>query len=92
LTRASPGDACLELSFGGAYAVGAGGRVALEDYARALTRASGAEAIAAPGDPERVAGLHLCAPAVPARGAVLEDIEAFARDVARRAGDGLGWS
>lgn len=90
--RASPGEACLELSFVGAYAVGAGGRVALEDYARALTQAEGAEAILAAGDPERVGGLHLCAPANPPAGAVLEDIEAFARELAHRGGDGLGWS
>jgi hypothetical protein len=92
LTRASPGGACFELSFGGSYAVGAGRQVALEDYARALTRADGAEAIPAPGDPGRLRGLHLCAPAEPPRGVVLEDIEAFAREMARRAGDGLGWS
>ena len=92
MTREGPGRACLELSFGGAYAVGAGGQVALEDYARALTRAEGAEAIPAPGDPGRLEGLHLCAPAEPPGGAVLEDIEAFAREMAHRAGDGLGWS
>jgi hypothetical protein len=89
---ASPGEACLELSFGAAYAVGASGRVALEDYARALTRAEGVETIAASSDPERVGGLHLCAPAELPRGAVLEDIEAFAREMAHRTGDGLGWS
>jgi len=92
LTRAHPGDACFEVSFGGTWAVGAGGQVALEDYAQALTRAEGVEAIPAPGDPGRLEGLHLCAPAEPPRGAVLEDIEAFAREMAHRAGDGLGWS
>jgi hypothetical protein len=66
--------------------------VALEDYARALTRAEGAETIPVPGDPERVGGLHLCTPAELPQGAVLEDIEAFAREMAHRAGDGLGWS
>lgn len=92
MTRERPGGACLELSFSGTYAVGAGGRVALEDYARALTRADGAETIPVAGDPERVSGLHLCTPAELPRGAVLEDIEAFAREMAHRAGDGLGWS
>jgi hypothetical protein len=92
LTRESPGGACLELSFGGTYAVGSGGRVALEDYARALTRAEGAEAIPVQGDPRRVGGLHLCTPAEPPRSGVLEDIEAFAREMADRTGDGLGWS
>ena len=92
MTRESPGGGCVELSFGATYAVGAGGLVALEDYARALTRAEGAEALAAPGDPGRLGGLHLCAPAEPPRGTVAEDIEAFAREMAHRAGDGLGWS
>ena len=92
MTRATPGGACLELSFGDTYAVGAGGRVALEDYARALTRAEGAETIPVPGDPERVGGLHLCTPAELPRGAVLEDIEAFARELSERAPPGLGWS
>jgi hypothetical protein len=66
--------------------------VALEDYARALARAEGAEAVPADDDASRVAGLHLCAPAVPPRGAVAEDIEAFARDMTTRGGERLGWS
>jgi hypothetical protein len=92
LTRQSPGGTCVEVSFGSTYTVGEGGLVALEDYSRTLTRAEGAEVIPALGDPGRLGGLHLCAPAVPPRGAVLEEIEAFARQMARRAGDGLGWS
>jgi hypothetical protein len=92
VTRASHGRACFELSFDGTYAVGAGGQVALEDYARALTRAEGAEAIPAPGDPGRLGGLHLCAPLETPPGAVIEDVEAFAREMAHRGGDGLGGS
>ena len=92
MTRSHAGHACLELSFGGTYAVGDSGQVALEDYARTLTRAQGAEAISAPGDPGRLAGLHLCAPAVEPPEGVREEIEAFARNMARRTGDGLGWS
>jgi hypothetical protein len=82
----------VEVAFGGRYAVSASGQVALEDYARVLTRADGVEALAADDDPGRVRGLHLCAPAVPPREAALEDIEAFAREMAERTGDGLGWS
>jgi hypothetical protein len=72
--------------------VGASGQVALEDYARALTRAEAAETIPSPGDPGRVAGLHVCAPAEPPRRALVEDMEAFAREMAERGGEGLGWS
>jgi hypothetical protein len=84
------GAGCVDVLFRGPCP--AGGEEALEDYARALTRAEEAEAIPAPGDPGRLGGLHLCAPAEPPRGAVVEDIEAFAREMAHRAGDGLGWS
>ena len=92
MTRERPEGTCFGVSFGARYAVGAGGQVALEDYARALTGARGAEAVPAPDDPARVEGLHLCAPAGPPRGDVLEDIEAFAREMAQHADDGLGWS
>jgi hypothetical protein len=90
--RAAPAGPCLEISFGTSYRVGEGGQVALEDYARALSRAEGAEAILSPGDPERLAGLHLCGPAVPLEQALLEEIAAFARQMAHRTGPGLGWS
>ena len=92
MTRERPGPDCEELRVARAYGVGPSGQVALEDFARALTQSVGAEAVPSAGDPARVEGLHLCAPAVPPSGAVREDIEAFARDVADRAGPGLGWS
>jgi hypothetical protein len=73
-------------------AVGAAGVVALEDYARELTQAKAAEALVAEGEMDRLTGLALEAPLVAPQGAVLEDIEAFARDLAERSGVGLGWS
>jgi hypothetical protein len=92
VTRERPGEGCVELRFARPLAVGAPGQVAVEDYARALARAEGAEAIPAPGDEGRLAGVHLCAPALGVPGAVHEDVEAFAREMARREGEGLGWS
>ena len=74
------------------HTVGAFGLVALEDYARELTRARAAEAVVAPGEGERLVGLELEAPVIAPQGSVLDDIEAFARELAERAGDGLGWS
>ena len=74
------------------HTVGAFGLVALEDYARELTRARAAEAVVAPGEGERLVGLELEAPAIAPHGSVLDDIEAFARELAERSGDGLGWS
>ena len=82
----------VEIRFGEPHTVGAFGLVALEDYARELTRASAAEALLAPGEAERLVGLALEAPLIAPQGTVLDDIEAFARELAERAGDGLGWS
>lgn len=82
----------LVIRFARPRAVGAGGVVALEDYACALTRAASAEAVAAEGEVDRVVGLVLHGPPLPPPGNVLDDIEAFARDLAERAGEGLGWS
>jgi hypothetical protein len=92
VTRERPGPVCVEIAFGRPHAVGALGQVALEDYARAMARAEAAEALGVEGDPARVRGLHLCAPAAAPGIDVREDIEAFARELAERAGDGLGWS
>ena len=74
------------------HTVGAFGLVALEDYARELTRARAAEAVVAPGEGERLVGLELEAPLIAPQGSVLDEIEDFARELAERAGDGLGWS
>jgi hypothetical protein len=68
------------------------GVVALEDYARELTRARAAEALVAPGEAERLVGVALEAPLIAPQGEVLEDIEAFARQLAESASLGLGWS
>ncbi len=80
------------IRFAAPRALGAAAVVALEDYARELTQASAAEALVAEGDPSRLGGLALEAPRMAPQGAVLEDIEAFARDLAEREGPGLGWS
>jgi hypothetical protein len=92
VTRERPVEGCVEVVFRADYAVASTAEVALEDYARALTRAAGAEALPAGDGPGRLRGVHLCAPAVRPEGAVRDDIEAFARDLAGRTGDGLGWS
>jgi len=89
LSREQPGPDCVEIAFGGLYAVPPGGEVALEDYARALAGAKAAVAIAAADG--RLRGVHLCKSGSPAA-AVREDVEAFARELAGRPGDGLGWS
>lgn len=80
------------IRFAAKHSIGAAGVVALEDYARELTQARAAEALVAEGETDRLGGLLLEAPLIAPQGAVLEDIEAFARDLEERAGDGLGWS
>lgn len=86
---------CVDVRFSRGYAAGgaeppSGGELALEDYARALTRADEAEVLRSPDG--SLVGVHLCAPAAPPGEAAREDIEAFAADLAGRSGGGLGWS
>lgn len=91
MTRESPGADCVFLAFRERYALAPGGQVALEDYARTLVRAEDVEVVS-DDDTHLVAGLHLCAPAVPPGGTEAEDIEAFAREMTARRGERLGWS
>jgi hypothetical protein len=83
----------VDLEFRRAWRLGDAAEVALEDYARVLTGARGADAVPDASNPAAVGGVHLCgtveAPAV----AVRTDIEDFARELAGRSGDrpGLGW-
>ena len=87
-----PGTACLDLAFPSAYPVGEAGEVALEDYARALTRAEAAEVLPAEGTPSAVRGVHVCSPRVAITPALAADLDAFARGLAAETGGGLGWS
>ena len=82
----------VEIRFGEPRTLSPFALVALEDYARELTRAEAAEALVAPDEAGRLLGLALEAPRVAPQGGVLDDIEAFARELQERAGDGLGWS
>jgi hypothetical protein len=93
MSRALPEADCYELAFHASYPVEAPADLALEDYARALTRARAAEVARTLDDPARVRGVHLCGPRATLDGGLLTDIEDFARDLAvRRGGSGLGWS
>lgn len=88
-----PLSGCHEITFGSAYVVDDSGEVALEDYAREVTRARDVELVRTADDPRRVTGLHLCGlEVVPAPG-LRADVEDFARDLdALAGGGGLGWS
>jgi hypothetical protein len=87
-----PESGCYEIGFATAYPLGEAAEVALEDYARALTKAHAAEAIRAGDDPATVRGVHVCGLGMALTPALLRDLEDFARSLTMGTGGGLGWS
>jgi hypothetical protein len=67
------------------------GEVALEDYARVLTRSRAAEAVPA-GQPGMIGAVHLCGASAPPAPAAVADIEGFAHSLMAGRAGGLGWS
>jgi hypothetical protein len=90
MTRMHPAPDCHEVSFTAGCAMGEAAEVALEDYAREMTRALGSEAVR--GQDSRVGGVHLCGLAEPVGAGASRDIEDFARSLAAPEAGGLGWS
>jgi hypothetical protein len=90
MSRSRPQPGCVELSFDEAYPMDEPSEVALEDYARVLTRARAAEAVRV--EPSAVGGVHLCGPEKPPAPPVASDIQGFARSLAVGQAGGLGWS
>jgi hypothetical protein len=89
VSLSAPGPGCHDLRFAQPYPLGDAAEVALEDYARAVWRARAAEAVR---DSEGVRGVHVCGAHGPTP-AARADVEAFARDLWARSGEGgLGWS
>lgn len=82
---------CCELWLEAELLLPSAAQVALEDYARELVGASAATLVPGAGA-SRVRGVHLCGTASPPADSVRADVLAFARDLAARGGDGLGWS
>jgi hypothetical protein len=80
------------VSFQEAHPMDETGEVALEDYARVLTRSRAAEAVPAAGPPGMVGGVHLCGASQPLAPAAIGDIEGFARSLTAGRAGGLGWS
>ena len=93
MSRQDPRQGCLDFAFSRSYALSEGAEVALEDYARALTRARSAEAVRASDDPATVRGVHVCGMGMTLTPALLRDLEDFARSlIMGPGGGGLGWS
>ncbi len=87
-----PQAGCVELRFSRSVRLSPAGEVALEDYARVLTRARHAEAVPDAQRPEAIAGVHLCAPEESSPTAT-DDIFGFAREMEPPTeGGGLGWN
>lgn len=82
----------VDLGFSRPYHLAPAAEVALEDYARVVARAATAEALEAPEEPGSLLGVRLLGPAADPDQAVRDDVEAFARELASPAGEGLGWS
>lgn len=94
MSRLRPESGCHELVFETGYELDEAAEVALEDYARALTRSRGAEASRSAEKDPLVEGVHVCGLGASPSPPILRDLEDFARDLARRTsgGAGLGWS
>jgi len=87
-----PQAGCVELRFGHSVRLSPAGEIALEDYARVLTRARHAEAVPDAAQPAAIAGVHLCVPE-DASATACDDIEGFAREMQPPSeGGGLGWN
>jgi hypothetical protein len=89
-----PEVSCQDFAFRAVYRLEAPAEVALEDYARTLFEGRAAEAIPAKEGPPQFSGVHVCGVEGVVSIGLLEDLEAFARDLASRGreGGGLGWS
>ena len=93
MSRQRPEPDCRDLAFQGGYRLPEPAQVALEDYARVLTRSRGAESIRPEDDLSVVTGVHVCGPGTTPEPQTVTDLEDFARDMAIRGpGGGLGWS
>jgi hypothetical protein len=92
VTRTLPEAGCRDLAFHDGYAVDEAGELALEDYAREVGGAGGAQVIRMAAEKSCVTGVHLCAVGAPLTEDALADIEGFARALAAGEVGGLGWS
>lgn len=90
MSLAQPQSDCALVAFAEAQAMDEPSEVALEDYARVVTRARAAEAVRADG--ADVSGVHVCGLAQPPAASALRDVESFARSLTTGRAGGLGWS
>ncbi len=92
MPHSRPEEGCYEIDFEASVRLDEAAEVALEDYARVLTRARGAEALRADDEGATVRGVHVCGLGSAVTGALRRDVQDFARSLAAGTGGGLGWS
>ena len=92
MSRDRPAGDCYDLAFQAGYPIGESGEVALEDYAREMSRSREAEAIRDAVNPSVISGVHVCGLGAPFTRVMITDVEDFARALVFHAGGGLGWS
>jgi hypothetical protein len=89
----TPASDCYELTFKAGYPIAEPAEVALEDYARSVTRAREAEGVRSADDPAMVTGIHVCGPRQAPTPVLVNDVEDFARSLTSGPQrGGLGWS
>jgi hypothetical protein len=90
MSRTAPAADCGEIALAPEVGLEPPAQVALEDYARVLTRARAAEVVT--GDDGRIRAIHLCGlPSTPSPEAA-RDVADFARELTNEPRGGLGWS
>jgi hypothetical protein len=90
MSRATPAADCGEIALTMDRSLEPPAQVALEDYARVLTRARAAEVVT--HDDGRVRGVHLCGLPGNITPEVERDVADFARELTSEPRGGLGWS
>ena len=92
MSRDRPGSDCYDLAFQAGYPIGESAEVALEDYAREMSRSREAEVIRDAVNPSVISGVHVCGLGAPFTRVMITDVEDFARALVFHEGGGLGWS
>jgi hypothetical protein len=92
MSHARPEPGCQEIELAPPCRLDEPSEVSLEDYARTLARARGAEAVRSEGDPALVRAVHVCGGEAPLGPAARRDLVDFARSMVAGTGGGLGWS
>lgn len=92
MSLARPEADCAVVPFREPHPMDEAGEVALEDYARVLTRARAAEAMPDERAPGSIGGVHLCGASGPVAPGAVADIEGFAQSLLAGRAGGLGWS